>query len=268
MKAVGANLWVGVALVATLAAGCTSSRELGEIKSQLSDIQLQVLQLQKDAPGKDQIAALETSITSRVDEILQSQAEVRTDLQRLSTRVGQLETKLEDTAFRLQQLFQQIAATNQELQAVRNAAEEARASVTSARRQPVNPTDPQAVYDAAYNDYLQGHFDLAILGFQQYVETFADTELADNAAFWIGECFYRQGKYQQAIGQFDSVVTNYQASDRTASALLKKGYAYLQLGQRGQGVVQLQSVYCEHAGTDEAALAGQRLQELGIDVDC
>ncbi len=268
MKAAGSRLRVGVALVATLAVGCTSSRELAEIKAQLSDIQLQVLQLQKQAPSKDEIAALEASIASRVDEILRSQSATRTDLQELSARVGQLEAKLEDTVFRLQQLFQQIAATNQALQAVRNAAEEARASVTSDRRQPVNPTDPQAVYDAAYNDYLHGHFDLAILGFRQYVETFEDTELADNAAFWIGECFYRQGKYQQAIGQFDDVLTNYQSSDRTASALLKKGYAYLQLGQRAQGVVQLQSVYCGHAGTDEAALAGQRLQELGIDVDC
>lgn len=261
-------LWAGVALVTALASGCSSSRELGEIKTQLAEIRLEVLKLQKQAPSKDEIAALDASVAGRVDEILRSQTETRADVDRLAVRVGQLEDKLDDTLFRLQQLYQQIVATNQELQELRNAAEAARASVSSSRRQPVNPTDPQAVYAAAYNDYLQGNFDLAILGFRRYVESFDATELTDNAAYWIGECFYRQGKYQQALDQFDDVLTRYQTSDRTASALLKKGYSYLQLGQRAQGVVQLQSVYCGHAGTDEAALAGQRLQELGIDVDC
>jgi tol-pal system protein YbgF len=268
LKVVTPRLRAGAALVAALAFGCSSSRELQEVKSQLAEIQLGILQLQKQAPSKEEIAALDASVAAKADEILRSQGATQQDVDRLAARVGQLEAKLDDTVFRLQQLFQQIAATNQELQAVRNAAEEARASVSSSRRQPVNPTDPQAVYDAAYNDYLQGNFDLAILGFRQYVESFESTELTDNAAFWIGECFYRQGKYQQAIDQFDAVLTKYQTSDRTASALLKKGYSYLQLGQRAQGVVQLQSVYCGHAGTDEAALAGQRLQELGIDVDC
>ncbi len=257
-----------MAILPMLALGCTSSRDLEEIKSQLSDLQLQVLQLEKQAPSKDEIVELEASIASRVDEILRSQAEMQAELEQLSSGVGQLEGKLEDTVYRLQQLVQRITATNQELQALRDAAEEARNRVVPSRRQPVNPTDPQAVYDAAYNGYLQGNLDLAILGFRQYVEAFPDTELADNAAFWIGECLYRQGKYQQAIAQFDDVLTDYQGSDRTPSALLKKGYAYLQLGQRAQGVVQLQNVYCEHTGTDEAALAGQRLQELGIDVDC
>ena len=179
-------------------------------------------------------------------------------------KIEQLEAKLEDTHFRLAQLSQQIAATNQELQAVRNAAEEARARTTAAPAL-VNPTDPRALYDTAYNDYLQGNYDLAVLGFHQYAETYRNTELADNATYWLGECFYRQGKFQQAIEKFDEVLTRFERSERTPSALLKKGYAYFELGQRAQGVLHLQNVIREYQETDEAHLASQRLQEMGVE---
>ncbi len=257
-----------MAFVAMLALACTSTTELETIKSQLADIQLQVLQLQKQTPSKSEVADLEAKLAGQLEELLRAEADARTDLQGLSGQITQLESKLEDTNFRLQQLAQQIVATNQELQAVRSAAEEARASARATdRSQPVNPTDPRALYDTAYNDYLQGNYDLAILGFRQYIDTYRGTELADNAAYWIGECFYRQGEFQKAIEQFDEVLRS-EGSDRVASALLRKGYSYLQLGQRAQGVVHLQTVICEHASTDEAEIASQRLQELGIDVDC
>ncbi len=255
----------GVALVAMSVLGCVSSSDLDSIKTQLQDIQLQVLQLQKQGPSKSELADLEAGIDEQIQALLRAQADVRTDVKTLSSHIEQLGDKLEDTNFRLAQLSQQIAATNQELQAVRNATEEARRRRTSAPPAVVNPTDPQALYDTAYNDYLQGNFDLAVLGFHKYAETYRSTELADNAVYWIGECYYRQSKFQEAIEQFDEVLSRFERSDRTPSALLKKGYAYFELGQRAQGIVHLQNVIREYAGTDEAHLASQRLQEMGAE---
>ena len=253
----------GVAMLAASALGCVSSTDLDSMQTQLQDIQLQVLQLQKQSPSKSELAGFEAGVREQIEALLRTQADIRTDIKTLAGQIEQLEDKLEDTNFRLAQLSQQIAATNQELQAVRNAAEAARAR-TAAPPAVVNPTDPQALYDTAYNDYLQGNYDLAILGFHQYAETYRSTELADNAIYWIGECYYRQSKFQKAIEQFDEVLTRFERSDRTPSALLKKGYAYFEPGQRAQGVVHLQSVIREHAGTDEAHLASQRLQEMGV----
>ena len=254
----------GVALLAASALGCVSSTELDDIQTQLQDIQLQVLQLQKQSPSKSELTALDASVDEKIQALIRAQADVQTDVKALSSQIEQLEDKLEDTNFRLAQLSQQIAATNQELQAVRSATEAARVR-TPAPPAVANPTDPQALYDTAYSDYLQGNFDLAILGFHQYAETYRSTELADNAIYWIGECYYRQSKFQKAIEKFDEVLARFERSDRTPSALLKKGYAYFELGQRAQGVVNLQNVIREYAGTDEAHLASQRLQEMGLE---
>ncbi len=252
--------------VAVSALGCGStSTQLESIQKQLADIQLQVLQLQKQGPSKAQVEELESSVSGRIQDLLESEADLRLEVGTLAESIEQLEDKLEETNFRLQQLSQQIAATNQELQVVRNAAERARIPPPP---RPAAPADPQALYDAAYNDYQQGNIDLAILGFQEYAEAYPDSELADNATYWLGECYYRQGKFQRAVAQYDVLLSDFQRSDHTASALLKKGYAYIELGERAQGIVQLQNVFCEYRGTDEARLAGQRLQEMGIDVTC
>jgi tol-pal system protein YbgF len=126
--------------------------------------------------------------------------------------------------------------------------------------------DPKSLYDAAYNDYLKGNYDLASREFQEYLANFPNTDLSDNATYWIGESLYRQKRFRQAIEQYDAVLTRFPRSDKTAGALLKKGYAHLELGERSQGVVQLQHVIRQYPTSDEANLARQRLREVGVDV--
>ncbi|HBL27117.1 MAG TPA: tol-pal system protein YbgF, partial [Acidobacteria bacterium] len=131
---------------------------------------------------------------------------------------------------------------------------------------PAGPAaDPQSLYNAAYNDYLRGKYDLAFQGFDEYLKNFPGTDLADNATYWIGECFYRQRRYRQAVDQFEAVLSRYPRSDKSASALLKKGYALIELGDRTQGVAQLRQVVRQYPTSDEANLARQRLRELGVD---
>jgi tol-pal system protein YbgF len=104
-----------------------------------------------------------------------------------------------------------------------------------------------------------------ILGFRRYLEAFPETDLADNAAYWIAESNFSQRKYSQAIKEFDDILQAYPRSDKTPSIMLKKGYSYLEMGQREQGLVQLRSVIRQFPETDEANLARQRLVSLGVD---
>ena len=264
--------WVGLAaivLAALASSACTSTQEFDDIRSQLQEIQFELLELRKEAPSKSDVLEAGDSVRQEIERLTVAEAATEERIRQLGERLVQLEAKLDETHFRLAQLAQQMAATNQELQAVRSAAEEAqRSPEPSPAPASADPANPQMLYDTAYGDYVSGNYDLAILGFRQYLDKASGTEQADNAAYWIGECYYRQGKYQLAIEQYDEVLTRYEHSDRTASALFKKGYAYFELGQRPQAIVQLQKVICDHPETDEAQLATQRLEELGIDVDC
>jgi len=249
------------------AAGCGSS-QLDGMEQQLADIQRQVLQIQKQGSSKDEVAGLQTTTAEQSRNLLKAQADIQLELQSLSSLIEQLEGKLEDTNYRLAQLSQQIAATNQQIKGLRpsDAAPPPPGGGGAGGPIPGNAAaDPETLYRTSYNDYLRGNYDLAILGFRQYLESFASTDLADNASYWIGESYYRQKRFQDAIREFDAVVNQYPNSDKVASALLRKGYAYLELGEQSKGVVQLQNVIRRYPKSDEANLARQQLSGLGID---
>src|SRR4029077_865865 len=135
-----------------------------------------------------------------------------------------LQAKLEDTNYRLAQLSQQIAATNQQLKSFSTPppVENPAGTVPGGPVAPppsaggpvggagaVGSADPKALYDAAYNDYLKGNYDLSAREFQEYLNNFPTTDLADNATYWIGECYYRQKQYRRAVDQFDQVLQRY-----------------------------------------------------------
>ncbi|HEX9491802.1 MAG TPA: tol-pal system protein YbgF, partial [Thermoanaerobaculia bacterium] len=125
--------------------------------------------------------------------------------------------------------------------------------------------NPMEVYQAAYRDYQRGNYDLALAGFHDFLAKYPNSELSSNAEYWIGESLYSQKKYSEAIEQFNGVVNKYPKSDKAPGALLKKGYAYLALNDRPRAIVQFQYVVHEYPSSREAALAKDRLKQLGID---
>ncbi|MDP9120185.1 MAG: tol-pal system protein YbgF [Acidobacteriota bacterium] len=256
-----------LAAVVLAAAGCVSSEDIEGLRSQLSDVQKQVLQAQKQASSKEEVQDLTTSVGKQMDSLLKTEADMRVKLQDLSGQIEALQAKLEDTNFRLSQLSQQISATNQELKTFRTAPPPPQGELAAAPQggPAAGTPEPQILYNTAYNDYLKGSYEVAQKEFRQYIESYPAGELADNATFWVGECYYRQKRYRQAIEQYDAVLNRYPRSGKTASALLKKGYAHLELGERPQGVVQLRHVIRQFPTSDEANLARQRLREAGID---
>ena len=281
-------LAVALASLSLAAGGCVSSSDIQTLSSQINDVQHQILQLEKQMSTRQEVASLERSLGEQMEGVLHSEADMQVRLDSLSSQIEQLQAKLEDTNYRLAQLSQQIASTNQELRAFRTqprmfdrGAGEGEGAVDGgsadgdggAERDaadagaPAIQAEPQELYQRAYDDYLRGNYDLAVEEFDEYLSSFPNTDLADNATYWIGECYYRQGKYRQAIDQFDKVLRRYPRSDKVPGALLKKGYAYLELGERSQGIVQLQYVIREHPSSDEANIARDRLKAIGVDIN-
>jgi tol-pal system protein YbgF len=260
------NLTAVAATLAGLASGgCVSSTDIDALHDQIAEVQRQATQLQQQGSSKEEVAGLDATIKRQTDALLKAEADMRLDLNNLSAQIAQLQDKLEDTNYRLAQVSQQIAATNQDLKASRTAPLPAGAPGAPGEGQQAGTSDPETLYQTSYSDYLRGNYDLAMLGFKQYLEAFPETDLADNAIYWIGECLYRQQKYAEAIAEYDKVLKQYPRSDKTASSLLKKGFALLEQGQKKDGTAQLQAVVKSFPSSDEANLAKQRLQSLGVD---
>jgi tol-pal system protein YbgF len=270
---------------ALLSIGCVSTKDVEQLQSQIRELQEEVANLKRTASSKEEVQNVNQRIADQTETLLKSNVTLVTKVDQMEERMQNIQGGVEQSTYRMERMAQQVTQTQRDIEDLKRAQAAAAAAAAAAATPAAQSTVPAGgssseitvpadtaptadsamTYQEAYRDYQRGNFDLAIAGFQDFLKQSPSSQLADNAAYWIAESLFSQKKYREAIQQFDSVVTNYPKSDKVAGSLLKKGYAYISVGERAQGVVQLQYVIHEHPASQEAALAKQRLKQLGIE---
>jgi tol-pal system protein YbgF len=103
----------------------------------------------------------------------------------------------------------------------------------------------------------------AAAGFRDFLKQHPNHDFADNAQYWLGECYYDQKDYPMAMREFRRVVEKYPQGNKVADALLKVGFAHLALGSTEAGRQTLEQVVRSYPRQEAAALASAKLAELG-----
>jgi tol-pal system protein YbgF len=274
---------------ALLAGACASSGDVERLQERVSELQDELAGIKRTTAGKEEVQNVNQRIAEQTEMLLKSNATLVAKVEQMEQRIENAQGSIEQTNYRIDRLVQQLTQQQHDLEAIKAQLASgaptppsvpvppsstapptplpapAQTEILVPAPQPPSSESPLQLYNSAYRDYQKANFDLAIQGFRDFLEQNPNSDLADNAAYWIGESLFAQKKYQDAIAQFDAVVTRYSRSDKVPGALLKKGYAYISLGERAQGIVQLQYVVHEHPNSSEAQLARQRLRQLGVE---
>jgi tol-pal system protein YbgF len=273
--------WLSIIALAILplAACSTGSEEMALLHREITDVQREVKQLSDESLDKRDLQAMESRMQEMSAQSMRSNADLAAELKRLQEQIEALHANLDLTTRELQSISQELAAsrgrmaTGAMLPPVTAAAVGAAAAGEGGGAEPsaagsgaATSSTPEELYRSAYEDYMRGNYDLASQGFRDYMDRWPQTELTDNALYWIGECYDAQGEPEQALDVFTRVLEDYPTSDKAAAAQLKKGLLYLKMDDQAQGVVHLQYVVYEYPGTREADLARERLKSLGLTI--
>lgn len=127
----------------------------------------------------------------------------------------------------------------------------------------LEPLAAQEEYRAALRAMREQQFDKAIQAFRSFAQKYPRSEMADDARYWIGECYYAQRKYYEAILAYNDVLRDYEHGDRVPAALLRQASAFTELGNKIDARVTLQTLIRRYPGTPEAEEAKKTLQTLG-----
>jgi len=122
------------------------------------------------------------------------------------------------------------------------------------------PADYKKAYRQAYSLYEAGKYDEARVAFDEFLTKHSGTDLADNAIFWIGECYYRQGDYKTAAQQYAQVFKKHPKGNKVPDAYYKLGLAFWRLNKMDAAVAALQKVVEEHPTSYAAPLARRKLE--------
>lgn len=127
---------------------------------------------------------------------------------------------------------------------------------------PPPPQNPQRAFETAFGDYITGQFDMAIAGFQYYIETFPTSPDVPKARFHVAESHYGKGQNKEAVTAYEQVITLHKGTDWEAQALFRQGLAYEKLGQPERAKANWELVRKTFPDSNAAILATQNLARI------
>jgi len=180
-------------------------------------------------------------------------------------RVETLEHGSETTADRQRQLYADLDSRIQGLETAmraRNSVSVMEGGSLSPGELPVPGGSDRDNYQAAFELLKEQRYEPAAMAFQQFLVAYGDSELADNAQYWLAESHYVTQKFDEALTEFEVVINDYPRSRKVPDALLKMGYCNYELKRWDSSRASLARVQAEYPETTAARLAGQRLKRM------
>jgi len=254
----------------------SASKEIIRLQADVTLLQQQIRDLQKSFDTQsavlktlveqlsDQVSGLRKSVEEVKTSNQQTQAAVAARVDSITGQFSSLNSGLDVVLDKIAKLSQQLAETKTKVESLDNPPPSNAGALSPAPPPRAGPPSPEELYNSAYADFIKGNYDLARQGFDEYLKNYPDTELSDNAQYWIGESYYVQRKFSDAVPAFEKVLKDYPKGDKAPAAALKKGYSLLEMKNNDSGIRELRGVIQKYPSSDSAQLARDRLNSMGI----
>jgi TolA-binding protein len=263
---------LGVLLLAASPAAA-ANKEHQQLMADLRMLQEQS-QLLQNLIGtlSEALKAVNTRLDQQAETTRKAFADQKLVIDNLTNDVRVIREKLDDNNVRIGSLTQEVDALRQSMQsAVRPSATPdaaapadapAGATAPAGSTPPAVGVSPQKLFDSAMGDYYSGQYDIAILGFTDYIRSFPKADLADDAQVNICMAYLQDGKNDKAVEACDLAIRNYPNGDKIPDAYYRKGLALQNLRDlKGARDAWEQAAKIDPDGA-AGRLAKQRLEQI------
>lgn len=251
----------------------TSGRRLLVVffmKTKISLLLILVPAIAHADPVKDRLDVLETTIQSFQADSVSRNAAVASALATIDQLKQEYQTvhgTMDSYDHTIQQQAVEITRLKRDLADRLSAIEERLEIYDQQITKAVAKVLPQAAseaegYQKALDLVQKSDFLTAVASFRTFLKTYPKSDFADNAQYWIGECYYAQKDFQKAIKEFQILVDKYPKSDKAPGGILKQGFSFAELGMTDEAKIFLNSVIKVYPGSDEAARALEKIGRL------
>jgi tol-pal system protein YbgF len=256
---------VGLLLVSSLGAPGCYTTQMTLLKTGLDSLRVQVDSMEvRDSVTARTLEDTRRELAEQRDVLLATRATSSSTQREAGETLGRLEGKLDDIMARFRiQTERQVparppdpASAGTSVGGTTGPTGKAGAAATgSAAAGP----DPTQLYDQATQDLTQGRYALALGNYREYLKRFPDAELADNAQYGVGECFFAQAAFDSALVEYSRVGARWPTGDRAPAALYKTGLCQDRLGRGADARKTFENLVKRFPQSGEAQLARDRL---------
>lgn len=121
------------------------------------------------------------------------------------------------------------------------------------------PEEGRSIFQAAQLDRSRGSLETAREGFTEFLDRYGDSELADDAMYWLGDLAYSEGNWDQAAEDFAQLLAKFPDTTWAPAAMLKAGYSHERRGDKDQADKLFHDLVAKYPDSNEAALAQEAL---------
>lgn len=203
------------------------------------------------------IAALSKTVDAAVATVNETARAIGELKQAVGESVGKLETRMDSQGEAVRQVAQRLPGAAANVSGLTPppapaASEPVRQAAVTSRE----------AYDRAYQDFIQGRYDVALTSFRNFLHQYPDSPLIPNAYFWSGECYFKTGEYARGIESYEQVIKNYPKSAKASTALYRKALALLELKDKAAAKIALREVIAHYPKTNDSERARTKLSSL------
>jgi tol-pal system protein YbgF len=247
---------------ASLTTGCYST-QLTMLRSGLDSLRVQVDTLTvRDSIAYRVIADTRTELQSQRDLILSTRASSGSTLSELFDQISALQGKLDEVLHRFTTIAERSnggAGNAGPAPAVVPPASGSTPATTVNPPAVTSGGDPAQAYDLATRDLTEGRYGMALTSYREFLTRFPSSELADNAQYGVGECFFAQAVFDSAAVEYARVGEKWPKGDRAAAALYKLALCQERLGRAAESRKSFEDLVKRFPSSSEAGLAKERL---------
>lgn len=251
---------------AALAASTPAAAANKEHQQMMADIRM--LQEQQQllqnllAQLNESLKAVNSRLDQQTDTLRKGLADTKVVVDNLSNDARVIREKLDDNNVRVGTLSQEVEALRQGLSRPSTPSPDADPAAAPQPGAAAIGDSPQKMFNAAQADYMAGQYDLAIIGFQEFIKQYPRSELADDAQVGICQAYAQDNKPQESAAACDLAIRNYPNSDKLAEAYYRKGLALANLRNTAGAREAWEFLVKTFPNSDMATLARNGLERL------
>jgi tol-pal system protein YbgF len=177
----------------------------------------------------------------------------------LSLRIAELETKVK-------QIYEYLGLEGTVGVPQQDASKPPLAAEGPAKQIPVTEKkevlSDKAFYDNILTTYQGGEYEEAVTGFTDFIKKYPESDLTDNAQFWIGESYMALKQYEQAILAYQGVIKKYPKGNKVPNAMLRQALAFYEIKDTKSSRILLKRIIKNYPGSNEAKIAETKLKTI------
>jgi len=285
--------WLIIFSCAVFLSSCVYDKELGYLNDQNRSLNTRVTKLEETIDKK-----LKDELESSLKSIHSSQAELGVEVGQLKSEMAKISGRVEDNELIIKRTVERDLGDQDNLRAeFARLIEKVNDLETQVRRQQeylglepfeikkdqereaesVKPKEtgegPKVVekvpksnelelYETSMSFFREGKFEQAMDGFKDFLREYPKSDRADNAQFWIGECYMSLRQYEQAILAYQEVIKKFPKGNKVPNAMLRQAVAFLEIKDKTSSRLLLKKIIKQFPKSSEAKIAQTRLKSI------